>query len=493
MKVTTERMPESQVLLNIELDEDQVERSMDQAYRRIAPRTRIPGFRPGKAPRSLVERHVGRAALLEEALDKLVPQIVAEAIQAEAIDMIDTPRLEIASLDPVVVKATVPVRPSIELGGYRDTLRIERQPVEVEPAKVDEVIAQLREQYSTIEPVERPVEDGDTLRADIKATTGDETVAEEEDAELTVTEEGLASLPGLYPHLLGASAGQTVTAETDIPDEAGNQWAGRTVHYEVAVKDVKTTILPDLDDDFALTVGENFPTLEALRERLTSDLRERLETEADRQLETDALDRLAQEATLEFPPQLVEREIHRMLHDSGLAVDDQKRFNQVLRQIGRSEAEIHDQLRPDAIDRVRRSLILGKLSDAEGIEIGDADVGAELDSMAEGPRGAQIRQLFDTESGRDMIRRNLLTRRTLERLRQIALGEAPALVVSADTISGDATAETVKPDGEVDEAAVDAEVEAAIEQPADAMPAPGEPRGAEPDEAEAESVRASDD
>lgn len=471
MKVTTERIPESQVLLNIELDADQVERSMDQAYRRIGPRTRIPGFRPGKAPRALVERHVGRATLLEEALDKLVPQVVAEAIEAEALDMIDTPRLEIASLDPVIVKATVPVRPSIELGEYRDTLRIERQPVEVEPEKVDEVIAQLRDQYATIEPVDRPVEAGDTLRADIKATAGDETLADEEDVEVVVSEERLGSYPGLYPHLLGVAAGQDVVADVVVPDEAGNQWAGQAVHYEVAVKDVKVTVLPDLDDDFAITVGESFSTFDALRERLESDLRERMETEADRKLEADALDKLAEGATLDFPPQLVEREIHRMLHDSGLAADDQKRFNQVLRQIGRSEAEIHDQLRPDAVDRVRRSLILGKLSDAEGIEISTDDVEAELDSMAgDGPRGAQIRQLFDTETGRDMIRRNLLTRRTLERLRQIALGEAPALEVRAETPE--------------QAAQIDAEVETAIERPADAMPELGEPRGAEPDDGE---------
>ncbi|MGH2586730.1 MAG: trigger factor [Dehalococcoidia bacterium] len=170
MKVTVERIPDSQVLLNIEIDPERVESSIDQAYKRLAPRTRIPGFRPGKAPRALVERHYGRDMLLHEALDRLVPLVVKEAIEAESIEIVDQPDLEIASLDPVVVKATVPVRPTVEIGEYR-ALRVEPEPIVVDPARVDEQLEDLRQRYATVEPVERPVEDGDVVRA-VHTSTG---------------------------------------------------------------------------------------------------------------------------------------------------------------------------------------------------------------------------------------------------------------------------------------------------------------------------------
>ena len=284
MKVTVESLPDSQVLLTIDIDPERVESSIDDAYKRLAPRARIPGFRPGKAPRVLVERHYGREALLHEALDRLVPKVVSEAIEQEQLEIVDRPDLEIASLDPVVVKATVPVRPTVELGDYR-SIRVEQAPIEVDPAKVDESLQSLRERYATIEPVERPVEDGDVIRADVRAVAGERELVNEEDTELRITEEGLAGLPGLREKLIGLAAGAKETFEVPAPDDAEGDLAGATFIYTIHVKDVKARILPDLDDEFAKEVGEGFPTLVALRERVEGDLRSRLETEAQNKLE----------------------------------------------------------------------------------------------------------------------------------------------------------------------------------------------------------------
>ena len=170
MKVTVERIPESQVLLNIEIDPERVESSIDQAYKRLAPRTRIPGFRPGKAPRALVERHYGRETLLHEALDRLVPAVVQEAIEAERIDWVDRPELEISSLDPVIVKATVPVRPTVDLGDYR-SLRVERQPVEVEPEKM---IPDLRNTWLEPDSQRRQMDALQALNRNFSESFGDD-------------------------------------------------------------------------------------------------------------------------------------------------------------------------------------------------------------------------------------------------------------------------------------------------------------------------------
>jgi len=425
LKVTVERIPDSQVLLNIEIDPERVESSIDQAYKRLAPRAKVPGFRPGKAPRALVERHYGRETLLHEALDRLVPTVVEEAIRSEEIDIIDRPDLEIASLDPVIVKATVPVRPTVELGEYR-TLRVERPPIELDEAQVEQSLESLRERYATVEPVDRPVEDGDVIRADIQARAGERELVNQEDAELTVTEEGLKGLPGLHPRLLGLSAGTSESFEAPPSDALEESLRGEPIHYTVTIRDVKARVLPELDDEFAKEVGESFPTLAALRERIEADLRTRLETEADQKLEESALDTLVEGAVVEFPPQLVEREIERLLRDQGVPGDDRRNFEKFLQRAGMDEEALRAEFRPVALERVRRALVLGKLQEQEGVTISPEDVAAELDRIGSGgPQGEQLRQIFDTESGREAIERTLASRRTIERLRQIARGEAP--------------------------------------------------------------------
>jgi trigger factor len=428
LNVTAERIPDSQVLLTIEVDPERVERSMDQAYRRVLPRVRVPGFRPGKAPRRILERHVGRETLLHEALDRLVPEVVNEAIKDQDLQVVDEPDLEISSLEPVVIKATVPIRPTIDLGDYR-TLRLEMEPVTVDEAQVEQTIDELRHRYATIEPVDRPIQEGDRIRASVTATSDGRPFVEQEDAELTVTPEGLAALPGLYDRLLGMSKGESAEFDAALPDDYRRpDLAGQPVHYQVTILDVLQEVLPDLNDEFARGVGEGFASMEALRERIRSDLRTRAEDAARRNLQERAVEALTAQATVEYPPQLVEREIDHMLRDiTQPAGGDRRALERALQQAGRSEAELRAELRPGAVDRVKRTLVLSRLAELEGIEVTEADVEQELNNLAgDSPQASQIRQIFDTPSGREWIERQVRSRRTLDRLTDIVTGQAPA-------------------------------------------------------------------
>ena len=430
MNVTAERIPDSQVVLTIEVDPERVEKSMDQAYRRVLPRVRVPGFRPGKAPRRVLERHVGREALLHEALDKLVPEVVDEAIKAQDLQMVDQPGLEIASLDPVVIKATIPVRPTVDLGSYRE-LRIEAEPPVVDEAEVERQIDDLRRRYATIEPVDRPIEEGDRVRVAITADVEGRPLLAEEDRELTVRPEALAGLPGLYERLLGMSAGESAEFDAVLPEEyRRTDLAGKPLHYSLTVLDVKAEILPEPNDEFAREVGEGFVSMDALRERVRSDIRARAEEEAKRRLQEQAVDALVGRTTLEYPPQLVEREVEHMLRDIAQPAggSDRRAVERFMQQVGRSEDELRNELRPAATGRVRRTLVLSRLAELEGIEVTEADVEQELNNLSGGaPQGAQIRQLFDTPSGREVLERQLRNRRTLDRLTEIVTGQAPPL------------------------------------------------------------------
>src|SRR5262249_4515141 len=151
--------------------------------------------------------------------------------------------------------------------------------------------------------------------------------------------------------------------------------AGKPITYTVTIRDVKAQTLPNLDDEFAKEVGESFPTLAALRERIEGDLRSRLDNEADQKLEEAALDKLTEGATIDFPPQLVEREVERMLRDQG-APNDRRDFERLLRRAGLSEEALREEFRPTAIERVRRSLVLNQLREREGISVTPEDVQA---------------------------------------------------------------------------------------------------------------------
>jgi trigger factor len=295
VRITSERLPESRVLLEIEVDNERLEKAMNQAYRRVVNRARIPGFRPGKAPRLMVERYLGRETLLSEALDRLVPEVYEEALEQEGIDAIDRPELEMPQTDPVIVKATVPVRPKVDLGDYR-SIRIESEPVTVDDNAVEQTIDQLQHRYATVEPVDRPVERGDIVRVDLKTTADGEVYFDHKDAEFAVAAEDTANLPNLAEGIIGMSRGERKSFAVEVPDDAtGTTLAGKHVEYDVQIHEIKVEHLPELNDEFAGLVGEGYQTVEALRTKLRSDAVERAEAEARRRYEQKCSTRLSRE------------------------------------------------------------------------------------------------------------------------------------------------------------------------------------------------------
>jgi trigger factor len=216
VKVTLERLPESRVQLQIEIDEDRLERSLDSAYKRIAQKNRFPGFRPGKAPRAIVERAVGRSGLIREALDKLVPDAYNEAIETEDVDAIGQPELEIDQLEPVKFTAIVPVRPKVTLNDYRE-IRVEREAVDVTPEMVDEQIELLRRRHATHAPVERAVQWGDILIADVKGEAEGDQFLEDENAEFPLREGQVLFLEGLAEAFVGMAKDETKEITLSMP------------------------------------------------------------------------------------------------------------------------------------------------------------------------------------------------------------------------------------------------------------------------------------
>jgi len=429
LKVTTETLPERQVRLQIEVDADRHAQALEEAYKRLAPRVQIAGFRPGKAPRPLIERQLGRHRLLDEAMDILLPKVYSEAIEEQELEPVANPAVELVSHEPFVFKATVPLQPVIDLGDYL-ALRVPREKPAATDEQVEESLTDLRRRYGTIEPVDRPAKKGDVIRGNLRAEVDGQALFEQEEIEYRLTDESLSSLPGLADAVVGlkkaAEVEKTAAAPADFSD---SRLAGKTVTYRVAVHDVKEEKLAALDDAFAKEVGEGFESLKALRNRVRDDLQRQLDDAALHSYEHAVLDALVALATLEYPSVLVEREIDHILEDqAGLDPRDPQAQALYLQRLGKSEQEVRDSVREEAEARLRRSLVLSKFAEAENTTVDDADVEAELQTMAAsaGEQSAAILRLFGSESGRDSLRRSLFTRKTLARLVEIAGEEAPA-------------------------------------------------------------------
>jgi trigger factor len=442
LKVSTEKIPDAQILMTIEVESERLDEARKKAVKKLTPKARVPGFRPGKAPANMVRQYFGEERVLDEALDDLVPVVYREAMEAdENIDPIARPRLVIETTEPLVVKATIPVAPTVELGDYND-VRVEVEDVVVEDSRIDDTMSVLRKRAATLEPIERELAWNDVCRINVNATVGEEQLVNQDDIEIQLSEERDVLFPGFEEALLTHKKGETVEFDLPVPEDVTSEkFAGKEAHFVVAITETKREVLPDVDEVFLKAVGEGFETEDDLRTRIREDIQKAEEEQRLNKWHDEVLTAIVEKSTIEFPPVMLESEVDRMIHDQASQVGAQHDMERYFAAIGRTAEQLHEELHPVADARLRRSLVLGEVAEAENIEVSDGEIGAEVDKMvgSAGPQGEQLRQLFDSENGRGTIRRNLMTRKTLARLVEIATeGKVPAATALAQDGGEDA-------------------------------------------------------
>ena len=419
MKVTAERIPQAQMELVVELEDDRVQKSLDQAARRLSQRLRIPGFRKGKAPRRVIEQMLGIDAVYEEATERLVPQALQEAIEQEGIEPSALPQIEMTGRDPLTFKATIPLQPDVQVGEYRAVSLAKPEP-DFSDDQVEEQLLDLRRRHAILEPVEREPQFNDRLTADIKAEAEGETIIEQEGAEFSLREGGPLIAPGFSELVVGLARDEEHHLTLDVAEDwEDERTAGKTLDITLAIRDVQEEDLPDADDDFAIEVSEEYETYDALRERFADNLRADAERRADEQFQRDVLAAVIQGATLEYPPALVERELEHRRQDFARQMgQDPAAF---LRGGSEQEENLLAAFRAQATEGVISQLVIEAIADAEGIEATDEEVEAELEQALEGlPQERKI-QLRADEAIRPGMRARMRRERAIERLEQIAL------------------------------------------------------------------------
>jgi trigger factor len=431
VNVTTETRDNRQLLLTIEVPQERVDAALAQAARRLSQKYKIPGFRPGKAPRDVVERMVGKRALLEEVVDDLGPKVYKEALDTHQIEPYGMGEMEDFSLEPMVFKMVVPLAPIVELGDY-PSLRVPYLAPTVDEHEVEHQLDHIRESNAIVEPI------GDDAAAetDMIATVD---IAGTVDGEPFISKQENVTI-NLYPTLdrdedtldfsapiIGMKPGEDKAFSLPVPDtDRYDDFRGKTAEFQVHLHSLQKRELPALDDALAQTVGD-YETLDALKDEIRSELLSGAQRQADDRYGDECITALVKQATIEFAPQMIKSEVDELVERTERRVKQQKMTLQdYLEALGKTDEEYREELTPTAEIRLKRGLALNELIKRESLSVSDEEVEQQLDRMAAvyGPQAKEARQTLSQPQNRNGIKLDLLTQAGMKRLMAICKGEA---------------------------------------------------------------------
>src|SRR5829696_8204358 len=421
MQTTVKELPGSRVEVEVEVPPGDVEKGVNRAARSLAREMRLPGFRKGKAPPSLVIQRLGFGPVLEEAIRDSLPEWYERALLASKVISVGDPNVEIVSTpggegEPLGFKFEIGVRPEARLGEYKG-LKVGRAEPEVPDDIVDREIERVRESFARLEPVDRAAAEGDALLIDFEGLV-DGKPFEGGAANDYLLELGSGRLiEGFEEQLRGAGAGEERKVEVTFPDDyQAEQLAGKNAVFDVKVKEVREKILPDLDDDFAAEASE-FDTIAELR----ADIEQRLGEAVGQRIEQDfrvaAIDVAVEGASMDMPDELAlarasERldRLERQLAQRGM---DPAAYFQMQ---GKSRDEVLEESKPDAEKELKREAVMAAIADAEAIEVSEEEMVEALAHNAEHERTTPEKLLERLrETGRDeMVREDIRVRKAID-------------------------------------------------------------------------------
>ena len=457
LKVDTEYLDNRQVKLTVSVEPERLQKEMKSAAGRISAKVNIPGFRKGKAPYPIIERFVGDEYIYEEALEPFSQDVYKEALDTAGIEPYAPGNLEEMTRDPLVLTFTVPLHPEVDLGKYRD-VRVPYEATEVTDHDVEHAIDHMLDDQATLEHVDRAVDWEDVAALDVKGEYIDKpkgkkksAKAEQEEAapeaepedtsfidrkgvRVLIGKKATYPVPGFPAEIIGMSAGDERSFDVKLPaksEDIAEDMLGRTIHFEVKCSEVFKRDVPALDDDFAQSVGD-YTDLADLKTKVRAELQRDAEYAARSSYTARVFDELFDTGIVKvnYPPVIIEEQIDEMVEDferqlkrQGMNLEDYLSLNNV------DKDQLRDDFRDTAEQQVKRGLVLGKLVEEENLAVTDEEVEDEIQTqlLSFGAQAPLARQLYSAPE----VRRNLASRRLtdkgLERLSQIARGEAPPL------------------------------------------------------------------
>lgn len=387
MKVTVENGENQQVTLTIEVEAAEVNKAVNQACKRLANRVSIPGFRKGKAPRMIVERHVGKDAVLQEAFDIVAPKALSKAFDEQKIDPVTRPSVDIETLEEgkdLVFKATVTPRPEVKLGDYKG-LNVPKNEVSITDENVEKQLKTFQDRQGKLvdAPEGAEVKDGDFTTLDFKGFVDGEAFDGGEGKDYPLQIGSNSFIPGFEDQLVGAKIGEERDVNVKFPEEYhAKELAGKDATFKCTIRSIKTKELPAIDDELAKKVSK-FETLDELK----ADIRKNLEENAERTAENDqksaAIEMATNNITVDIPAVMIDNRITAMIQEMAMRLEQQgMKLEQYLQYAGTDIAKLREQYRETAEKNVKTDLMLEEVAKAEDIKVEAKDLDEEVAAMA---------------------------------------------------------------------------------------------------------------
>ena len=443
MKIEQSYLEEHQLEVIVEADQETFEKAKYLAAKELAKGKKIPGYRPGKAPYKLIVNHFGEGAIIDQALEHFLDDIYPKILDEVEQEPYGPGQVkEIKSLEPPTFIFNIPLQPEVTLGNYRE-IRIAYEQSNVSNDDVDEVIERMLSQQASVATVEHPAEVSNLVDTSLDCYPT-ESDPEDEDRFLlksqplpvmikTKDEDDSKEwpFPGFSRQLLGVSAGDSLELTHEFPDEetVDEDYRGKEVLYTVSVEGIRERVLPEMDDEFVKTISE-LETVAELKDQIQEELNTQRETEEENTYINQILEVILEEAEVKFPPQMLDSEIDGEVHELEARLKSQGMDLEMYLGIQDMEEEgLREQIKPNAEKRIIQGLLIGKISEAEDLDINPEEITGEFQSVLDNHFG-------DDESSRteymnsgesiallNRISSQIVTRKTLDFLIAIAKGE----------------------------------------------------------------------
>ncbi|RJX41446.1 trigger factor [Paenibacillus pinisoli] len=420
MKATWEKIDKNLVSIDVEVEAEKVTTALDQAFKKVAAKVNVPGFRKGKVPRGIFESRFGVESLYQDAIDILLPEVYTAVVKENNLEPVDRPEIDVTQFakgQSFKFTAKVTVKPEVKLGEYKG-LEIEAVQAEVTEEEIAAELERLQGRHAELSVVE----EGAAQNGDISVIDFDGYVDGEQFeggySERYSLELGSGSfIPGFEEQVVGMQLGDFKDVEVTFPESYhAEHLAGKPAVFKVKLHELKRKVLPALDDEFAKDVSE-FDTLEEYKQDLAGNLKERKEKEAEQAREVAVVDKATAAAEVEIPEAMIDTETDYMVKDfenrlrmQGMNLDLYYQFS------GQNEEVLRGQMRSDAEKRVRNNLVLEAIAKAEGFEATDADLTEELEKLSKqyNRPAEELRDIFEKNGNISNLQEDILLRKTIQ-------------------------------------------------------------------------------
>ncbi len=405
-------------VLTVEVPAEEVNGALDKAFKKVVKEINVPGFRKGKMPRQMFEKRFGVESLYQDALDFILPDAYANAVEEAGINPVDRPEIDIEKLEknePLVFTAKVIVKPEVELGEYKG-LEVSKEDTNVTDEEIEAQLKESQERMAELTVKEDgQVENGDTAVIDFEGFVDGEAFEGGAGNDYSLEIGSNSFIPGFEEQLVGAKTGEQKDVEVTFPEEYhAEELAGKSATFKVTVNEVKAKELPELNDEFAKELDEEVEGLDALRTKMKENLKAEKENSSETQMRDQLVQKAAENATVEIPQAMINSEIDRMMQDFEQRLSQQGMNKELYFQFsGQDEDALREQMTADAETRVRVSLTLEAIAKAENMEVTSEDIDKELEKMA-GQFNMDAEQIKTALGGTEMLENDIRMQNTVE-------------------------------------------------------------------------------